>query len=166
MSDETISYHDYSEKSDDWSFQHHMEPDKPIHQKQENRLKRRLLFLLIMLCYAFTITDYLSAMVKNTTPLLSGNDFFVGYSGTFLLLGLILSSLVTGFLVYRFEGLVLAFFCCILAPVAVFFLIIFIVDTIQEWFETIKIQKLSPAEKKRIFEEQLSLDYKYSSRGP
>jgi uncharacterized membrane protein len=157
MNDEIVSPRVEAEKNKDNSLQE---------QKELKRQKRKVLFLIIMLLYASIFTYYLIALLRNTTPIFSGTNLFFEDSGIFLLIGVIVSSFLTGFLFYRKVGLELAFFNCILAPVAVFFLYLFVINEIMEWIEKKRFYRLSPEEQERILEHEQYLDYKYSSRGP
>jgi cell division protein FtsW (lipid II flippase) len=157
MNNGTVSSQGEAEKNSERSLRQ---------QKELKKQKRKILFLIIMLCYAGIFTDYLIAVLKNSTPHFPGTGLFFGDNGIFFLIGVIVSSLVIGFLFYRKFGLALAFFNCILAPVAVFFLFGVIVGETIEWIELRKFYRLSPEEQERILEHQLCLDYTYSSRGP
>jgi hypothetical protein len=133
------------------------------------RLKRSLTFGLIMLFCSCMYTVYLFAFFR-ISRFFSGmdtyRDFFIGEWGTYLLLVLVIASCVTGYLFYEVKGLFLAVIIAIFAPLAVFFLTLEVCSVYEEWSAREKFALLSPEEQERILEEQLCLDYRYSSRGP
>ena len=145
------------------------EPDETFEEKDKKRLKRILKFDIIMLFYSYIFTVFLFANLKIThlfNPPNTYRDFFVGDMGMIILISLILSCLAIGYIFYKLKGLVLAFFNCILAPLAAFFLTLVMYIEFEQWMWRKRFKRLSPEEQERILDEQLSLDYKYSSRGP
>jgi hypothetical protein len=145
------------------------EPDETFEERNKKRLKRISKFVIIMLFYSYIFTIYFVAFLK-ITPLFNSTNrfwnFFVGDMGIIILISLITSCLAVGYIFYKLKGLVLAFFNCILAPLAAFFLTLFMLSEIEEWIQRKRFERLSPEEQESILEEQLYLDYKYSSRGP
>jgi len=145
------------------------EPDETFEESNKKRLKRISKFVIIMLFYSYIFTIYFVAFLK-ITPLFNITnrfwDFFVGDMGIIILISLITSCLAMGYIFYKLKGLVLAFFNCILAPLAAFFLTFVMYVELEQWIWRKRFERLSPEEQKRILEEELYLDYKYSSRGP
>jgi len=139
---------------------------------QEDRragLKRSLEFSLVMLFCSCIYTVYFFAFFR-ISHFFSGmntyRDFFVGEWGTGLLIALVIASCLTGYLLYHLKGLTLSVIIAICAPLAVFFLILEVCSVYEEWSAREKFSRLSREEQERILEEQLCLDYRYSSRGP
>jgi len=144
-------------------------PDETFEGREKKRLKRIFKFEIVMLFYSYIFTVFIFAILK-ITPLFNPpntyRDFFVGDRGMIILISLVLSCLAIGYIFYKLKGLVLAFFNCILAPLAAFFLTFVMYIELEQWMWRKRFERLSPEEQERILDEQLSLDYKYSSRGP
>ena len=146
-----------------------LEPDETFEGRERKRLKRIFKFEIVMLFYSYIFTIYFVAFLK-ITPLFNSLsrfwNFFVGDMGIIILISLITSCLAVGYIFYKLKGLVLAFFNCILAPLAALFLTLVMYIELEQWIWRRRFERLSPEERERILDEQLSLDYKYSSRGP
>jgi hypothetical protein len=170
MSEDTLSRHDEAFSRDNTISSSPKEPDNSFKKREEKRLKKITRFEIVMLVYASVFTIYLCAFFRITplflNPLVGYRALFVSSAGTFLLAMLIISSLMTGYIFYRTKGLALALINGILAPLAAFGLMLFLYIGVEQWMWRRKFERLSPEEQERIREEELSLDYKYSSRGP
>lgn len=169
MSDGSVSQDEETQKRYEAAQKQLLESSEKYYQENQKRLRKILRFENIMLLYAYIFTVYYLALLK-ITPLFSGTghyrEFFLGGFGIILLVVLAASSLVIGYLFYQLKGLVLAIINGVFAPLAAFGLTMFKYIELEQWIQRRRFQRLSPEEQERILDHELSLDYKYSSRGP
>jgi len=169
MSDDISSQSDEARKRSEETVKQSSESSEKYHKEHEKSVKRDLQFVIITFFYSYIFTIYFFAIFKMINIFRSPNtygDFFVGELGTQLLILLIISYLAIGLIFYKLKGLVFAIVVCIVSPVAAFLFTFAMWGLLEQWYRRKRFERLSPEEQEREYQASLSLDYKYSSRGP